>query len=239
MNEIFHYIKMGVGNDGYIDLQSELAEGQYNNIGTTVEDYYAGRFVLLTEEQYLFHLEHPEADKYEVMNMELRPPYEPTEAELLAVLKEQKMQEIEQYSHSSAVDQFTINGVIEGWLTPAERSNYLQSLTSAELLGERDVDFFVGKHFFTLDLHSARLVLAKIQRYADASFIVTERKKLELDALQTVDEVKAFDVTSGYPEPLNFDFITEDDTDEDNKQQESNSSLNEEGSINEEEHNEE
>ena len=209
MEEKYHYIKLGVGNGGYIELADKIGEDLYDNIGTTFQDYLEGKFVLLTDEQYAFHIDNPLATIKEVFEMALEPPYEPTEEEILASLKAQKLQEIEQYSHSKAVDQFTINGVIKDWLTPTERANYLQSLTSAELLGETEVDFFVGKNLFTLDLRSARLVLAKIQRYADASFIVTERKKIELDALQTADEVREFDISSGYPEQLNFDFVIE------------------------------
>lgn len=210
--EKYHYVKSAIDYDGYIDLDNELSEDIYDNIGSTYEDYVAGKFVLLSDEQFAFHLDNPSASVKEVFAMQLEQAAEPSEEEVIAALKEQKLHDIVEYSHSDAVDLFTINGVIQGWRTPAERANYLQSLTSAELLGEQEVDFFVGKNFFTLDLHSARLVLARIQRYADASFIVTERKKLELETLQTAEEVIAFDVTSGYPDRLNFDFVVEDDS---------------------------
>lgn len=88
--KVYHYIKLGIGNDDYIDLDDTLKEDMYDNLGTTLEDYYNGKFVLLTDEQYAFHVENPEAAKQEVFEMELIPPVEPTEEELLNEAKAKK-----------------------------------------------------------------------------------------------------------------------------------------------------
>ena len=53
-----------------------------------------------------------------------------------------------------------------------------------------------------LPVEQARRVLDLGQRYADACFIVTERHKIAVKALQTVEEVEAYDYTTGYPEKL-------------------------------------
>jgi hypothetical protein len=47
-------------------------------------------------------------------------------------------------------------------------------------------------------------VLAKIQRYADASYLVTQKHIAEVSKLTTVAEVEAYDITQGYPEKLSF-----------------------------------
>lgn len=115
--------------------------------------------------------------------------------------KAAKIAEIAAYSDSDAVNSLTFNG-IKTWLTPNIRANYLVSLDAAELLGETDITFVVEGVQASLPIKQVRLLLAKIQRYADACFIVTERHKIAVKALQTVEEVKAYDYTTGYPEKL-------------------------------------
>lgn len=115
--------------------------------------------------------------------------------------KAAKIAEIAAYSDSDAVNSLTFNGM-KTWLTPAERANYDTSLTAAELLGETGITFLVDGNELELHVEQARRVLAMVQRYADACYLVTERHKKAVRALQTVDEVEAYDYTKGYPEKL-------------------------------------
>ena len=115
--------------------------------------------------------------------------------------KEVKIAEIAAYSDSEAVNSLTFNG-IKTWLTPNVRANYLVSLDASELLGETDITFVVEGVQASLPIKQVRLLLAKIQRYADACYLVTERHKIAVKALQTVEEVESYDYTKGYPEKL-------------------------------------
>lgn len=115
--------------------------------------------------------------------------------------KAAKIAEIEAYSDSDAVNSLTFNG-IKTWLTPNVRANYLVSLDAAELLGETDITFVVEGVQASLPIKQVRLLLAKIQRYADTCYIVTEGHKRAVRALQTVEEVESYDYTKGYPEKL-------------------------------------
>ncbi|MDD7317897.1 MAG: DUF4376 domain-containing protein [Prevotellaceae bacterium] len=115
--------------------------------------------------------------------------------------KEVKIAEIAAYSDSEAVNSLTFNG-IKTWLTPNVRANYLVSLDAAELLGETNITFVVEGVQASLPIKQVRLLLAKIQRYADACYLVTERHKIAVKALQTVEEVESYDYTTGYPEKL-------------------------------------
>ena len=115
--------------------------------------------------------------------------------------KAAKIAEIAAYSDSDAVNSLTFNG-LKTWLTPDVRANYLVSLDAAELLGETDITFVVEGVQASLPIKQVRLLLAKIQRYADACYIVTEGHKRVVRALQTVEEVESYDYTRGYPEKL-------------------------------------
>lgn len=115
--------------------------------------------------------------------------------------KAAKIAEIAAYSDSDEVNSLTFNG-LKTWLTPSVRANYLVSLDAAELLGETDITFVVEGVQASLPIKQVRLLLAKIQRYADACYIVTEGHKRAVKALQTVEEVESYDYTKGYPEKL-------------------------------------
>ena len=127
------------------------------------------------------------------------PPVEtPTDIDMA---KATKIAQIAAYSDSDAVNSLTFHG-IKTWLTRTVRDGYNTSITAAKNLGEPTVTFMVGDNEMQLPVEQARRVLDLVQRYADACFIVTERHKIAVRALQTVEEVESYDYTRGYPEKL-------------------------------------
>ena len=130
--------------------------------------------------------------------------YTPPPAEMptdIDMAKAAKVAEIAAYSDSDAVNSLTFNG-IKTWLTRTVRDGYDTSITAAKNLGETNVTFMVGDKEMQLPVEQARRVLDLVQRYADACFIVTERHKIAVKELQTVEEVEKYDYTTGYPEKL-------------------------------------
>lgn len=119
------------------------------------------------------------------------------------IAKAAKIAEIAAYSDSDAVNSLTFNG-IKTWLTRTVRDGYDTSITAAKNLGEPTVTFMVGDKEMQLPVEQARRVLDLVQRYADACFLVTERHKIAVRALQTVEEVESYDYTEGYPEKLSL-----------------------------------
>lgn len=127
------------------------------------------------------------------------PPVEtPTEIDMA---KAAKIAQIAAYSDSDAVNSITFHS-IKTWLTRTVRDGYDTSITAAKNLGEANVTFMVGDKEMQLPVEQARRVLDLVQRYADACFLVTERHKIAVKSLQTVEEVESYDYTVGYPEKL-------------------------------------
>jgi hypothetical protein len=116
---------------------------------------------------------------------------------------QKKIAEINDYNESNAVNSLTYNGV-ETWLTPAIRSNYLTSISSAELLGETSITFAIAGQAVTVPLQNAKILLAKIQRYADACFMVTMQHKANVSKLTSIEDINNYDITKGYPDKLAF-----------------------------------
>lgn len=124
-----------------------------------------------------------------------------TAEQLLQDAKDRKIAELDVFSQSSDVNGFTFKGM-HTWLTPSERASYNVSITAAEALGETTITFAIAEQPLTIDISTAKIVLAKIQRYADATFMVTVKHKAAIAALSSVEEVDAYDFTKGYPEKL-------------------------------------
>jgi hypothetical protein len=125
----------------------------------------------------------------------------------LADAKAEKIAQIEAYDSSDVVNGFDIvidDNTITTWITPDQRSNYKNSLDSAELLGLEEVHPVFDGVQLTLETAMAKMALAQIQIYADRCFIVTETHKTNVEALESIEDVDAYDNTTDYPERLTF-----------------------------------
>lgn len=180
----------------FLTIDQELLAKDGYPLGKTVEDYYLGFWVKLNDDQVKFHEDHPEASPAEVIDMKLKVPS-------LDEVKEKKLEELKKYDSSDDVNSFLLNGV-KVWIEESRRSGMRNSIDSAELLGESEVTFNITGIEFTVSLINARTMLARIQRYADRAYLATESHKSAIKALTSVDEVEAYDFTTGYPEKESF-----------------------------------
>ena len=131
----------------------------------------------------------------------------PTPQQLLERAKNSKVAEIEAYDQSDEVNGFDIvvgGQTMAAWLTPDKRSDYKNSLDSAELLGMTEVHPVFNGVALTIPTQTAKMALAKIQIYANQCYGVTEKHKAAINALETVEEVEAYDFKRFYPERLIF-----------------------------------
>lgn len=128
---------------------------------------------------------------------------EPSQEELLAAAKVEKIAEIEEYAESSNVNEFTFMG-IKMWLDVKTRIGYSMSIRSADTLGQKTIQMPVNGNVYPIELEKARKLLATVHLYADATFKVTQQHIANVKALQSVDEVKAYDNTKGYPQKLSL-----------------------------------
>lgn len=189
----------------YIDFPEEIdVEYWEGKIGSTYEDFLDGKWVLLSDEQVDFHKQHPEASISQVLSMTLPEPYVRT----LEDAKIEKIYQIEEYDRSDSVNSFTVilgeDNTIEHWLTPDQRANYKNSVDAAKLVGLDELHPVFNSIQLTLPTQTAEMALAQIQLYADRCYIVTETHKAEVNALDSIEAVDAYDVTVGYPEKLTF-----------------------------------
>lgn len=131
----------------------------------------------------------------------------PTPAQLLERAKANKIAELEAYDSSEEVNSFLVNignEAVVAWFTPEQRADYKNSIDAAELLGRDVVRPVIYGREIELPVSVAKTALAKIQLYANKCYGVTEQHKAAIGALQTVEEVEAYDLKRFYPERLIF-----------------------------------
>lgn len=197
------YLKKNVG--GYYVVFNEPLNEDIFEIGSTYEDFLFQKWIPLSEEQVQFHEENPRASVKEVIDMKLIQIPEPTEEELISRTRQEKLMELDNYDRGSEVNEFTINGQLRAWFTPEQRSNYKNSIDSAKLLGIDSLSILVDGNVLDIPTEKAAQLLAMIQLYADACYMMTEKHRTAINSLETVEAIKDYDFKTEYPSKLNFE----------------------------------
>ena len=114
------------------------------------------------------------------------------EGETLATVKGIKIAELGQYDASDTIRSFYVNGT-PVWLSPNRRNNlrsYCETLGSGQ-----DVPFMGA----LIPVETAIAMLARVEKYAGDTTIVTETHASAINALDNIAAVQAYDFTTGYP----------------------------------------
>ena len=127
----------------------------------------------------------------------------PVDPELLVEAKEKKIREIDAYNDSDSVNGFYINGA-KVWVDAETRVKGVNGAKAKQTLGAATMSQWLGGQEFTLSPSMAVMLYAQIESYALDCQNVTEAHKSAVLALNTVEEVEAYDITKGYPDMLSF-----------------------------------
>ena len=124
----------------------------------------------------------------------------------IKVAKEKKKAEILRYDSSEHVNSFTIENV-KLWIDKATRVGLKLRFEAEKRLDKIETTLWQNGMQFPLPLEgevTALDMLDGIELYASACYDTTQRHLAEVEKLETVDEVMAYDYTSGYPQKLVF-----------------------------------
>lgn len=130
-------------------------------------------------------------------------PAEPTEEELLERAKRRKVSEIYEYGESNAVDDFSING-ISLWLDKATRAGLMLRFEAEKANGAESTTLWHEGIPFPLTIDMAFQMLYALELYASACYDNTQKHMASVRSLTTIEDIEAYDFTTGYPEKLVF-----------------------------------
>lgn len=196
--EKYVYIKKSIAKH-FVDFAEPLSSEEYNNLGETWEDYLNNLWVLLNDEQVAFYEENPNASVKEVWDMQLTPPHVRT----LEEAQTEKIEEINAYNDSDKVNVFYL-GETPMWLTVEERQQVATQISANEAVGRTTMTRWFGGHSYTFPLATWQQMLVALEVYAGDALNVTESHKAAVLALESIENVEAYDYTVGYPEKLVF-----------------------------------
>lgn len=118
-------------------------------------------------------------------------------------IKNEKLIDIDSYDKSDDINSFTYQGKTY-WLS---RETRVSVMNTANILKNNNIqymDLWLDTTHVQLSPDSVIQMLTQLEQYALGCYNKTAQHKLNVLNLSTVDEVKAYDYKSGYPEKLEF-----------------------------------
>ena len=121
----------------------------------------------------------------------------------LADAKAEKTAEITAYDTSEAVNSFMLDNAVM-WISRDNRISLMNSTTILKNAGEEETTLWYGGQKYTLPCDTLIQMLSALEVYALQCYDVTEEHKAAVNELTTIEDVDAYDYTTGYPEKLVF-----------------------------------
>lgn len=118
-------------------------------------------------------------------------------------LRAQQVNDIIAYDKSDAVNQFYI---LESpmWLDKEMRVGLMNSINIEKAAGRTETNLWFGGVCFSFPIEQAIGMLNALELYALDCYNTTQRHIAAINALDTKEEVEAYDFTVNYPDKLNF-----------------------------------
>lgn len=188
----------------FFPIDEPLDPGSYD-IGASIDEFNDGKYIPLTEEQVLFHEQNPDASIREVWKTELDPgpSQEELDSQALNRARQDKLAQIDAYDTSEAVNSFTLGGQ-PMWLDKATRVGLANSISIEAGAGRTSTVLWFGGTRYELPITTAKAMLAALELYALECYNVTAQHHATVTAMNSVEDIEAYDHTAGYPERLAF-----------------------------------
>ena len=126
-----------------------------------------------------------------------------TPEQILFNTKQDKKNDIERYDSSVEVNEFYIQEM-PVWLDKSTRAGLMLRFNSELALKKETTTLWYEGHSFTLPLNTAMHMLYALEVYASECYDNTQLHLANIEKLETLEEIKEYDYTVGYPEKLHF-----------------------------------
>ena len=117
--------------------------------------------------------------------------------------KQAKIDEINMYDKSIAVESFSING-IDVWLDKSTRAGLKLRFEAESAMNITTTSLWYNGQKFELPLESAIYMLYALEVYASQCYDNTQLHIANINKLNTIEEINSYDYIVGYPEKLRF-----------------------------------
>ena len=119
------------------------------------------------------------------------------------ILRAEVIKEINAYDVSPSVNGFKLNDALV-WLDKDTRVGLMNSTTIQKTAGLEETVLWLGETPLRINCDLAIQLLSALELYALECFNKTAEHRKNVLALETIDEILAYDYTQGYPEMLDM-----------------------------------
>ena len=128
---------------------------------------------------------------------------EPSQEELLAAAKVEKIAEIKEYDNSDAVNSFKLNS-ISVWINREDRIGTRRAIELDIARGKTESEIWLNGFKLVVNSQLALKLLDAVGHYAYSAYNVTQSHIFAVKNLTSINEVEKYDYTKGYPEKLDL-----------------------------------
>lgn len=119
------------------------------------------------------------------------------------ILRAEVIKEINAYDVSPSINGFKLNDALV-WLDKDTRVGLMNSTTIQKTAGLEETVLWLGETPLRINCDLAIQLLSALELYALECFNKTAEHRKNVLALETIDEILAYDYTQGYPEMLDM-----------------------------------
>lgn len=117
--------------------------------------------------------------------------------------KKEVIRKIDEYDTSVNVNSFKLNG-IDVWLSKDTRVGLMNSISIEKAAGKEQSVLWFNSICVTVNCDSAIQMLSTLELYALDCYNKTAEHKVNVQSLSSIEEVRNYDYTQGYPSKLEF-----------------------------------
>lgn len=118
-------------------------------------------------------------------------------------VRKMKVSEIQQFDKSKDVNSFDFDGK-STWLDKSTRVGLFNSISIEEKAGMTDTALWLNGVKHIIHIPDAMAMLKAIEMYAINCYNVTQSHIAAVNALNSIEEIEAYDFKTGYPAKLSF-----------------------------------
>ena len=113
------------------------------------------------------------------------------------------LRKLNKYDKSINVNSFFI-GDTQTWIDRDTRVSLMNSTNILKQMGQETTTLWLGDQPYTLACDSVIQMLSALEVYALQCYNVTAQHRANINSLETIEEIIAYDFKTGYPEKLVF-----------------------------------
>lgn len=117
--------------------------------------------------------------------------------------KKEVIRKIDEYDTSVNVNSFKLNGV-DVWLSKDTRVGLMNSISIEKAAGKEQSVLWFNNICVIVNCDSAIQMLSALELYALDCYNKTAEHKVNIQSLSSIEEVRNYDYTQGYPSKLEF-----------------------------------